>query len=135
MTIEIDHVGLGVSDYEAAKKFYSVALAPLGITLLRDYPSSVTGGEAAGGFGIGTKPFFWLSGGGKANTPPLHLAFRADSRAQVDAFYGAALKAGGKDNGKPGIRKVYHPHYYGAFVLDLDGNNIEAVCHKAEGES
>ena len=95
MSIEIDHVGLGVSDYEAAKTFYSAALAPLGITLLRDYPSSVTGGDAAGGFGIGSKPFFWLSGGGKANTPPLHLAFRAENRGQVDAFYDAALRAGG----------------------------------------
>ena len=135
MSIEIDHVGLSVSDYDAAKKFFAAALAPLGMTLLRDYPSHVTGGEAAGGFGANSKPFFWLSGSGKPNTPPLHLAFRAENRAQVDAFYAAALKAGGKDNGKPGIRKLYHPHYYGAFVLDLDGNNIEAVCHKPEDQS
>lgn len=134
MTIEIDHVGLSVSDYEAAKKFYAAALAPLGLSLLRDYPSSVTGGEPTGGFGIGGKPFFWLTGG-KANTPPLHLAFGAENRVQVDAFYEAALKAGGRDNGKPGVRKVYHPDYYGAFVLDLDGNNIEAVCHKSEDQS
>ncbi len=134
MTIEIDHVGMSVSDYDAAKAFYAAALAPLGLSLLQDYPSSVTGGDPACGFGMNGKPFFWLSGSGTPNTPPLHLAFRAESRAQVDAFYAAALKAGGRDNGKPGIRKLYHPDYYGAFVFDLDGNNMEAVCHRPEAK-
>lgn len=133
MTIEVDHIGLSVSDYEAAKKFYAAALAPLRITLLRDYPASVTGGEPACGFGADHKPFLWLSGGG-ATKPPIHIALRGESRGQVDAFYAAALAAGGRDNGKPGIRELYHPNYYGAFVLDLDGNNIEAVVHRPEGK-
>ena len=75
------------------------------------------------------KPDFWI-GGGKPNVPPIHVAFRAASRAQVDAFYRAALAAGGRDNGAPGLRPHYHPNYYGAFVLDPDGHNIEAVCHE-----
>jgi catechol 2,3-dioxygenase-like lactoylglutathione lyase family enzyme len=133
MSIEIDHTGLSVSDYEAAKKFYAAALAPLRMTLIQEWPASVTGGEPVCGFGADQKPFFWLSGGG-ATKPPIHLAFRAESRAQVDAFHAAALKAGGKDNGKPGIREMYHPNYYGAFVLDQDGNNIEAVVHRPEAK-
>jgi catechol 2,3-dioxygenase-like lactoylglutathione lyase family enzyme len=129
MTIEIDHIGLSVSDYEAAKTFYSAALAPLRMSLLMEFPASVTGGFDAAGFGADGKPFLWISGEGKM-VPHIHVAFRAESRAQVDAFFAAALAAGGKDNGGPGVRELYHPDYYGAFVLDPDGHNIEAVCHK-----
>jgi catechol 2,3-dioxygenase-like lactoylglutathione lyase family enzyme len=112
----IDHIGFPVSDYARAKAFYSKALAPLGYCL------------PAAGFGADGKPDFWIGGEGGLNKP-LHVAFLASDRATVDAFYDAALKAGGRDNGPPGIRAHYHPHYYGAFVLDPDGHNIEAVCH------
>jgi catechol 2,3-dioxygenase-like lactoylglutathione lyase family enzyme len=127
VTIEIDHIGLSVSDYEAAKKFYAAALAPLRMSLLMEIPASVTGGFDAAGFGADGKSFFWISGEGKT-APHTHVAIRAESRAQVDAFHAAALAAGGKDNGGPGVREIYHPNYYGAFVLDPDGHNIEAVC-------
>jgi catechol 2,3-dioxygenase-like lactoylglutathione lyase family enzyme len=127
----IDHTSLSVSDFAAAKAFYSAALSPLGITVQMAFAKEATGGYDAAGFGLSGKPFFWLAGGGKT-TPPVHIAFGADSRAEVDAFYKAAIAAGGKDNGAPGIRAHYHPNYYGAFVLDADGNNVEAVCHKPE---
>jgi catechol 2,3-dioxygenase-like lactoylglutathione lyase family enzyme len=126
----IDHTSLSVSDYTAAKAFYTAALSPLGISVQMEVSKEVAGFDAAG-YGNAGKPFFWLAGGGKT-TPHLHLAFAANNRAEVDAFYKAALAAGGKDNGAPGIREHYHKHYYGAFVLDADGNNIEAVCHKPE---
>lgn len=129
MTIEIDHIGLSVSDMAAARTFYSAALAPLRMSLLMEFPASVTGNADVAGFGADGKPFFWISGEGKT-VPHTHVAFRAESRAQVDAFFKAALAAGGKDNGGPGVREIYHPNYYGAFVLDPDGHNIEAVCHK-----
>jgi predicted lactoylglutathione lyase len=96
-----------------------------------EFPKAVTGDFDVAGLGSDGKPFFWLAGGGKT-TPSVHIAFAADSRAEVDAFYQAAIAAGGKDNGKPGIRAQYHPTYYGAFVLDVDGHNVEAVCHKPE---
>jgi catechol 2,3-dioxygenase-like lactoylglutathione lyase family enzyme len=127
----LDHIGLSVSDYAAAKAFYTAALSPLGISVQMEVTKEVTGGVDAAGFGAAGKPFFWLAGAGKA-TPPLHIAFAAGNRAEVDAFYKAAIAAGGKDNGAPGIREHYHPNYYGAFVLDADGNNVEAVCHKPE---
>ncbi len=121
MTASIDHVGISVSDYESAKKFYVAALEPLGITALMDYGVAV---------GMGDKmPFLWLSAG---NAGHVHLAFTAENRAAVDAFYAAAIKAGGKDNGKPGLRTDYHPTYYAAYVLDADGHNIEVVCHAPE---
>jgi catechol 2,3-dioxygenase-like lactoylglutathione lyase family enzyme len=126
----LDHTSLSVSDYAAAKAFYTAALSPLGISVQMEMSKEVAGFGAAG-FGTAGKPFFWLAGGGKT-TPAMHLAFGANSRAEVDAFYKAAIAAGGKDNGAPGIRAHYHPHYYGAFVLDADGHNIEAVCHKPE---
>jgi catechol 2,3-dioxygenase-like lactoylglutathione lyase family enzyme len=119
----IDHAGFAVSDYERSKAFYAQALAPLGITLLME-PM----GQAAG-FGKDGKPFFWVEMQGAAVTGRLHIAFRADSRAEVDAFHAAALAAGGTDNGAPGVRAIYHPDYYGGYVLDPDGHNIEAVCH------
>jgi catechol 2,3-dioxygenase-like lactoylglutathione lyase family enzyme len=128
MTIEIDHIGLGVSDMAAAKTFYTLALAPLRVSLLMEFPASVTGNGDVAGFGADEKPFFWISQG-ERTAPHLHVAFRAESRAQVEAFFAAAIAAGGKDNGGPGVRELYHPDYYGAFVLDPDGHNLEAVCH------
>ena len=128
----IDHVGFAVSNYERAKEFYSKALAPLGYVLIMEVPSEKTeSGFAAAGFGIDQKPDLWIAGEGKLEKP-LHVAITAKSRASVDAFYRAALSAGGKDNGAPGVRAHYHPNYYGAFVLDPDGHNIEAVCHAPE---
>jgi len=126
----IDHTGLVVSDYERSRQFYSVALGAIGYALIVEIPASVTGHVDVAGFGEGGKPDFWISPG-KPNDPTLHIAFRVDSRAAVDAFHRAALNAGGRDNGPPGIRAHYHPNYYGAFVLDPDGHNIEAVCHAA----
>ncbi|MAY61960.1 MAG: glyoxalase/bleomycin resistance/extradiol dioxygenase family protein [Rhizobiales bacterium] len=126
----IDHFGIHVSDYDAAKRFYDAAFAALGGSLVMTVPPEFTGGKRSGGYGRG-KPYFWMTEGA-AQTPSTHIAFAADDRAQVDAFYKAAMAAGGRDNGAPGIREHYHPNYYGAFVLDPDGNNIEAVCHKPE---
>jgi catechol 2,3-dioxygenase-like lactoylglutathione lyase family enzyme len=128
----LDHIGLGVSDFAAAKTFYSAALKPLGITLQMEVTKEETGGYEGAGFGAAGKPFFWLGSGGGKVTPGVHVAFAARNRAEVDAFYRAAIAAGGKDNGPPGLRAQYHPNYYGAFVLDADGNNVEAVCHKPE---
>ena len=127
----IDHSSLSVSNFAKAKAFYGAALAPLGITVLMEFAKAVTGNADVAGLGSNGKPFFWLADAGKTS-PRIHLAFVADSRAQVDAFYTAAIAAGGKDNGAPGLRPMYHPNYYGAFVLDADGHNIEAVCHAAE---
>ena len=124
----IDHTGLVVSDFERSKAFYAQALAVIGYRLLAEFPASVTGHADVAGFGEPPKPDFWLSKG-RPNHPPVHVAFRVDSRALVDAFYQAAIAAGGRDNGAPGLRPHYHPDYYGAFVLDPDGHNIEAVCH------
>jgi catechol 2,3-dioxygenase-like lactoylglutathione lyase family enzyme len=121
----IDHTGITVSDFERSKAFYEKALAPLGYQLIMLLPG------AGAGFGIPPKPDFWISPG-VPQVPPVHIAFRADTRAEADAFYQAALAAGGRDNGAPGLRPHYHPSYYGAFVLDPDGNNIEAVCHNRE---
>ncbi|HEX6012618.1 MAG TPA: VOC family protein [Geminicoccaceae bacterium] len=118
----IDHAGFGVRDYAASKAFYERALAPLGIALIME-PM----GRAAG-FGEPGKPFFWLEDG-RAPVTEVHVAFLAKDRATVDAFHAAGLEAGGTDNGAPGLREVYHPTYYGAYVLDPDGNNVEAVCH------
>lgn len=131
MTIEIDHTSLSVSDYEAAKTFYAAALKPLRVGILMEYPASVTGNFDVCGLGADGKPFLWLANAGKT-TPRVHICLRAESRAQVDAFHAAAIAAGGKDNGGPGLRPLYHPNYYGAFVLDADGHNLEAVCHKPE---
>ncbi|HZP21779.1 MAG TPA: VOC family protein [Bauldia sp.] len=131
MTIEIDHMSLSFADFPAAKKFYAAALAPLGIGVIMEFPAKVTGNYDVAGLGPKGRPFFWISNGGKT-TPHMHLAFRAETRAQVDGFFKAAIAAGGKDNGGPGIRELYHPNYYGAFVLDPEGHNIEAVCHTPE---
>lgn len=123
----IDHAGTSVSDFAVSKAFYDKALAPLGASFLYMVPKEYTGGENVGGYGR-DRPTFWINEGGPQK-PPLHFAFAAENRKQVDAFYAAALAAGGQDNGAPGLRPHYHEHYYGAFVLDPDGNNIEAVCH------
>lgn len=126
----IDHSGISVSDFEMAKAFYEKALAPLGASFLHMVPPEYTNGVKVGGFGVDI-PCFWIDEG-EAQKPPLHFAFKAENRAAVDAFYEAAMEAGGTDNGPPGLRPHYHEHYYGAFVLDPDGNNIEAVCQKPE---
>ena len=125
----IDHTGVVATSYETSKQFYLQALAPLGYQLMMELPQEVTGGRGVAGFGVPPKPDFWLAENATANKPPLHIAFRADTRALVDAFYKAAMAAGGRDNGPPGPRPHYHDKYYGAFVLDPDGNNIEACCH------
>jgi catechol 2,3-dioxygenase-like lactoylglutathione lyase family enzyme len=127
----LDHTGITVSDMNRSKAFYSRALAPLSINLLMEVTPEQSGAGAHAGFGAGAKPFFWI-GTGPRVSGPIHVAFTADSRADVNAFHRAALAAGGKDNGAPGLRPHYHPSYYGAFVLDPDGNNIEAVCHAQE---
>lgn len=127
----IDHLGFPVSDYERAKAFYASALAPLDYSLVMEVTQEQSGDFAAAGFGADGKPDFWIGSEGRLDKP-VHIAIRAKDRAAVDAFYKAALAAGARDNGPPGIRAHYHPNYYGAFVLDPDGHNIEAVCHAAE---
>ena len=127
----LDHIGIGAGDFEASRHFYQAALAPLGITVVMEVTPEQSGGYHGLGMGKGQKPFFWLGNGG-ARGAGIHVAFTADSRADVDAFYAAAIATGGRDNGGPGPRPHYHPNYYGAFVLDPDGINVEAVCHKPE---
>ena len=128
----IDHIGFPVSDYARSKAFYTKALAPLGYSLVMEVGGDVTESHApAAGFGAGGKPDFWIGGEGGLEKP-LHVAILAKDRASVDAFHRAALAAGGDDNGAPGLRPHYHPNYYGAFVLDPDGHNVEAVCHNPE---
>jgi catechol 2,3-dioxygenase-like lactoylglutathione lyase family enzyme len=131
----IDHVGFKVSDYATSKAFYGRVLAPLGYSLVMEVTPAMTGTDSHhAGFGAGGKPDFWIGTGQAATRSGLHVALVASSRAAVDAFHAAALAAGARDNGAPGLRPVYHPHYYGAFVLDPDGHNIEAVCHAPENE-
>jgi catechol 2,3-dioxygenase-like lactoylglutathione lyase family enzyme len=119
----IDHVGIDVRDIESATAFYEQALAPLGYTKLREFPG-------AAGFGEQGKPDFWVAQRGNPGTS--HVAILSRDRAGVDAFHAAALAAGGHDNGAPGLRPQYHETYYGAYVLDPEGNNVEAVCHSPE---
>jgi catechol 2,3-dioxygenase-like lactoylglutathione lyase family enzyme len=121
----IDHIGLSVSDYEKSKQFFVAALAPLSIELVMEV-------EGWAGFGRAGKPEFWFGIHNSDAQRPMHIAFLAESRAQVRAFYAAALEAGGSDNGPPGIREIFHPNYYGAFIIGPDGHNVEAVCHNAE---
>jgi catechol 2,3-dioxygenase-like lactoylglutathione lyase family enzyme len=121
----LDHLGLAVSDLGRSQRFYARALAPLGYSVQAEYA-----GQAVG-FGDSERPTFWL-GAGKAPETGTHVAFLAPDRATVRRFHAAALEAGGRDNGAPGLRPHYHAHYFGAFVLDPDGHNIEAVCHRPE---
>jgi catechol 2,3-dioxygenase-like lactoylglutathione lyase family enzyme len=122
----LDHVGLDVTDYELSKAFYEKALAPLGLELMMEPAPGI------GGFGDGRRPFFWIGTGRRSAQSGVHVAFDTSERAAVDAFHAAALDAGATDNGPPGVREIYHPNYYGAYVLDPDGNNVEAVCHRPE---
>ena len=122
-----DHMGFEVRDYQRSKKFYEKALAPLGIKLMKSWDD-----YQAAGFGT-ERPQFWIGGGKPSNgEDQLHVCFAAKDRATVRAFYEAAIAAGARDNGKPGLRPEYHENYYGAFVFDPDGNNIEACCHNPE---
>jgi catechol 2,3-dioxygenase-like lactoylglutathione lyase family enzyme len=123
----LDHAGFPVSDYTRSKAFYLQALAPLGYALVMEVQQHENDAPAAG-FGANGKPDLWIGGEGGLQRP-IHIAIAAQDRAAVDAFYRAAIAAGGKDNGAPGLRPHYHPNYYAAFVLDPDGHNIEAVCH------
>lgn len=119
-----DHIGFGATNLEASKTFFLQSLAPLGVAVAMDGPYGV-------GLGRNGKPSLWIS---PTTEKPahLHLAFAAETRKDVDAFYAAALAAGGKGNGPPGLRPHYHANYYGAFVIGPDGHNVEAVCHKPE---
>ncbi len=120
----LDHMGLPVSDFEASRNFYAAALAALGMEVV--FEGRLGTGTAA--FGKDGRPSFGIRAGDAPNRP-LHVAFAAADHAEVDAFHAAAVAAGGTDNGPPGPRPEYHDRYYGAFVLDPDGHNIEAVCH------
>jgi catechol 2,3-dioxygenase-like lactoylglutathione lyase family enzyme len=121
----LDHIGYAVSNFARAKAFYTRALEPLGIVVVME-------GDAWAMLGKNGKPEFWFGAYGKAPEARLHIAFAAENREQVRAFHAAALAAGGTDNGAPGIREQYHKDYYGAFVIDPEGHNIEAVCHKPQ---
>ena len=128
----IDHVGFAVADAQRSRLFYEAALAPLGIGVLRTAtPEQTEAGRTAHGFGRDGNPFFWV-GDKERVGEGTHVAFAVDARAKVDAFHAAALAAGGRDNGAPGLRAHYSPNYYAAFVLDPDGHNIEAVCRVSE---
>jgi catechol 2,3-dioxygenase-like lactoylglutathione lyase family enzyme len=127
----MDHITLSVTDYARSKAFYVKALAPLGVTLVMEFDDHMAG------FGRDGKPSFWIGSvtptywkpEHRAGAAPIHVAFTARTRTEVDAFHAAALAAGGTDFGAPGVRPEYHPSYYGAFVLDPDGNDVEAVIH------
>lgn len=135
----LDHISIRVANYDRSKKFYAEVLAPLGYTLAME-------NDSGAGFRKGFIPSFWIKQGEPVNLATraeahelagcggvaVHVAFASDDRNTVDAFYRAAMAAGAQDNGPPGLRPEYHPNYYGAFVLDPDGYNIEAVCHKSE---
>lgn len=127
----LDHVGISVHDVARSRAFYLAALAPLGYSILMEV--NPPGGHHYIGFGVvgSGKPDFRI-GDAPISTGHLHLAFAAKDRTAVEAFYAAALAAGARDNGAPGLRPHYHPNYYGAFVFDPDGLNVEAVCHLPE---
>ncbi len=120
----LDHIGFNVSDFEASKQFFVQALKPLGIGIVSE-------GKGWAMIGKNGKPQLWFGSFG-ASPGPIHIAFAAGNRSQVQQFHAAALAAGGKDNGAPGIRTQYHPNYYGAFIIGPDGHNVEAVCHQPE---
>ena len=128
----LDHLGFTVADYPRSRAFYERVLAPLGYSVVMDVTREMSGGYEGCGFGPPGKPAFWVGQGTGEAGRGMHIAFIATSRADVDAFHAAALAAGATDNGAPGLRPHYHPNYYGAFVIDPDGHNIEAVCHAPE---
>jgi catechol 2,3-dioxygenase-like lactoylglutathione lyase family enzyme len=128
----IDHVGLAVSGYERSREFYRSVLAPLGGELVMEVTAEQTGDGSHAGFGMHGRPTFWIGTSHNAHSGSVHVAFTAPDRDAVRAFHRLALEAGATDNGAPGLRPHYHEHYYGAFVLDPDGHNIEAVCHSPE---
>jgi catechol 2,3-dioxygenase-like lactoylglutathione lyase family enzyme len=123
----LDHIGITASDFDRSKAFYDAALGPLGVRVVMSVSAEQTGGSPYVGYGS-TRPVFWMGAMGPPSGP-IHIAFTAQTRDQVKAFHDAAMAAGGRDNGGPGLRPHYHPDYFGAFVLDPDGNNVEAVCH------
>lgn len=127
----LDHLGILVTDYAASQAFYEKTLAALGATKMMEFGPEITRGHPTSGFGKDGKPDFWITGSDNPIASPSHVAFSAPDTKTVDAWYAAAIAAGGKDNGKPGLRAHYHPRYYGAFVTDLSGHNIEVVCHCA----
>lgn len=120
----IDHIGFAISDFDCSKRFYDRCLAPIGVHLVIEI-------DGWAGYGYDDKAELWF-GVDELPQRPMHIAFSASDRAAVDAFHRSGIAAGGKDNGAPGIRAIYHPHYYGAFLLDPDDHNIEAVCHHPE---
>ena len=124
----LDHVSLSVSDTRKSKAFYDAALAPVGVAMMHAPPADAEGYITHAGYGSEGRAYFWI-GQGETPSARAHIAFTAATRAAVDAFHAAAMAAGGRDNGGPGLRPQYHSNYYGAFVLDPDGHNIEAVCH------
>lgn len=134
----IDHMGISPAEIEDARQFYDAALKPLGIVKVMEVTPEQTGGYHGIGYGTSRKPFFWLSSDSRRASAEgqrgtgIHIAFQAESRAAVEAFYRAAMAQGGRDNGPPGIRPHYHAAYYAAFVIDADGVNVEAVCQKPE---
>lgn len=126
----IDHITFGVTDFARSVSFYDEAFVPLGVKRLFEVPLEHSGGVKVAGYGD-DRPWFWLAQE-NATRGLLHIAFQSKDRAGVDGFYAAALGAGGTDNGAPGLRPHYHSNYYGAFILDPDGHNIEAVCHLSD---
>ncbi|WP_237154223.1 VOC family protein [Oryzibacter oryziterrae] len=128
----LDHIGFPVADFEKSRAFYDHVLAAIGGARLVDVTAEMTGGSQHAGYGFGDKPDFWIGDGGAPLSGSLHVAFAAPNRAAVRAFYEAAIALGARDNGPPGLRPHYHPNYYGAFVFDPDGHNIEAVYHLPE---
>ncbi|MEI7063076.1 VOC family protein [Dickeya chrysanthemi] len=128
----LDHLSIPVSDLSRSRRFYEQALKPLGFEQVKDMKFAVSFGVLMG-YGLSSDPGgeFWIFQGEVPSHPPTHFAFSAESRAEVDAFFAAAVAAGGVDNGQPGVRTQYHPDYYAAFVRDPDGYNIEAVFHRA----
>jgi catechol 2,3-dioxygenase-like lactoylglutathione lyase family enzyme len=133
----LDHIGITVADFDRSRNFYEQVLAPLGYRIVMEVTPEMTGSDARYlGFGTDGKPSFWIGANGNAVTQGgLHIALSASSRSAVDAFHQAALAAGARDNGAPGIRAHYHPNYYGAFVIDPNGHNLEAVCHAPENQA
>jgi catechol 2,3-dioxygenase-like lactoylglutathione lyase family enzyme len=134
----IDHMGISACDFESSRRFYDAALTPLGVATMMEVTPEESGSYHGIGYGKNGKPFFWLSNvvhhvaTDGARGTGIHIAFAAENRAAVDAYYAAAMAHGGRDNGPPGIRAHYHPTYYAPFVIDPDGFNVEAVCHAPE---